>query len=143
MGKFLFKLFIPYYKSNELKYLSCDQMAEKEKKSFEELYNKKARLNVIKQGILLYLNHVEKGERDKIVSKLSDLQIDENPYEVYRGGKSKQVLVQPTPEEITYCLNYLKDKELITYDEHRKIWIITAAEGKKKKGPTLEDFFDQ
>ena len=116
-------------------------MAEnEEKKSFEELYNKKARLNVIKQGILTYLNRVGQSKREMIATKIHELKIDEKPYQVYRGGTSRKVPVHPTNEEISYCLNYLKDKELITYDESRKMWITLDPAGQKKKGSTLEDF---
>ena len=115
-------------------------MAEKDTKAFEEMYNKKKRLEVIKRAILTHLNRVEQSRRDSIVGKLRDIQMDENPYEVYRGGTSRQILIQPTIEEITYCLNYLKDKGLISYNEGRKIWISTSSEGDKKKGPTLDDF---
>jgi hypothetical protein len=119
-----------------------DTLEEKENKklSFEAKYNKKERLRVIKQGILNYLSRVGQSQRGLIADKLTDLKIWENPYEVYTGGKSKQVLVQPIPEEITYCLNYLKDKTLLTYDEKRKIWIMTSELEKKRKGPTLDDF---
>ncbi|HUX99441.1 MAG TPA: hypothetical protein VMV49_07810 [Candidatus Deferrimicrobium sp.] len=119
-----------------------DNLEEKEQQkiSFEVKYNKKERLRVIKQGILNYLSRVGQSQRGLIADKLTDLKIWENPYEVYTGGKSKQILVQPTPEEITYCLNYLKEKTLLTYDEKRKIWIMTSELGKKKKGPTLDDF---
>ncbi|NVM55144.1 MAG: hypothetical protein HWN66_15670 [Candidatus Helarchaeota archaeon] len=117
-------------------------MAEKEKQPYEELFNKKARLNVIKQGILSYLNSVEESRRDTISRKINDLKIEENPYEVYRGGESKKILVQPTNDEITYCLNFLKDKGLIDYEENRKIWINTAKEGAQKKIPTLDDFLN-
>lgn len=118
-------------------------MAEKDTLAFEELFNKKERLKVIKQAILTHLNRTEESKRDTIVNKLHDIQIDENPYEVYRGGTSRQILVQPTNEEITYCLNYLKDKGLIIYHEARKIWILTTMTGEKKKIPTLDDFLEK
>ena len=119
-------------------------MAEQEKKPYEEMYNKKERLKVIKQGILNYLNRVGESQRETIATKIHDLQMDEDPYEVfYRGGKSRKVLVHPTNEEINYCLNFLKGKGLIEYDESSKRWVLTGEEGKKKKGQTLDDFLNQ
>ncbi|MFX1293941.1 MAG: hypothetical protein ACFFD2_03640 [Promethearchaeota archaeon] len=117
-------------------------MAEQEKKSYKEMFNKKERLKVIKQGILNYLNRVRESQREKIAIKLYNLQIDENPYEVfYRGGESRKVLVHPTNEEINYCLNFLKGKGLIIYNEKLKRWIIKGEEGTRKKGQTLDEFF--
>ncbi len=115
---------------------------KEEKKSFEELFNKKERLKVIKQGILNHLSRVEESKRDTIADKLRDLPIDENPYEVYRGGKSRKVLANPTNEEINYCLIYLKGKDLITYDEKRKTWKLSTTIRKKKKGQTLDNFLN-
>ena len=114
-------------------------MAEQEKKSFEELFNKRERLKVIKQGILSYLSRVGDSQRQTISEKLSDLQIAENPYELYRGGTSKKVLLSPTTEEIAYCLNYLKANELIDFDEKRKRWLIKPQSEAKKK-MTLDNF---
>ncbi len=114
-------------------------MAEQEKKSFEELFNKRERLKVIKQGILSYLSRVGDSQRQTIAEKLNDLQIAENPYELYRGGNSKKVLLTPTNEEISYCLNYLKANELIDFDEKRKRWLIKPKDEAKKK-ITLDNF---
>ena len=118
-------------------------MAEQEKKSYEDMFNKKERLKVIKQGILNYLYQVGDAGRERISIKIQDLQMDENPYEVfYRGGKSRKVLVHPTNEEVNYCLNFLKGKDLIEYNERRKVWINKAEKGKRKKGQTLDSFLD-
>ena len=118
-------------------------MAEEEKKSFEELFNKKERLKAIKQGILSYLYRVGESRREVIAEKLRDLQMDENPYEIfYQGGKSRKVLVSPTKEEINYCLSYLRGKNLIENDEKRKMWIMKAKSGTKKKGQTLDNFLN-
>lgn len=115
-------------------------MTEPEKKSFEELFNKRERLKVIKQGILSYLNRVLESQRQTITEKLHELQIDENPYERYRGGNSRKVQLNPSNEEISYCLNYLKANQLIDFDEERKRWLIKPKDGKKRKKPTLDDF---
>jgi len=115
-------------------------MTEPEKKSFEELFNKRERLKVIKQGILSYLNRVSESQRQTIVDKLHELQIDENPYERYRGENSRKVLLNPSNEEISYCLNYLKTNELIDFDETRKRWLIKPKDDKKRKKSTLDDF---
>jgi hypothetical protein len=112
---------------------------KQEKKSFEELFNKRERLKVIKQGILSYLTRVGDSQRQTISDKLNDLQIAENPYELYRGGNSKKVLLNPTNEEIGYCLNYLKNNELIDFDEKRKRWLIKPQSEAKKK-MTLDNF---
>ncbi|MHA1651209.1 MAG: hypothetical protein ACTSYB_13530 [Candidatus Helarchaeota archaeon] len=119
-------------------------MGEATKKTYEEMFNKKERLKVIKQGILNFLNRVGESRRDLIENKLHDLLMDQNPYDVfYRGAKSRKILVNPTKDEINYCLNYLKRKNLIEYNEQRKIWMISGAEERKKKRPTLEKFFNQ
>jgi len=115
-------------------------MSEPEKKSFEELFNKRERLKIIKQGILSYLNRVSESQRQIITEKMNELQIDENPYERYRGGNSRKVLLDPTNEEISYCLNYLKANDLIDFDEKRKRWLIKPEDNIKKKKPTLDDF---
>lgn len=112
---------------------------KQEKKSFEELFNKRERLKVIKQGILSYLSRVGDSQRQTIVDKLADLQIAENPYELYRGGNSKKVLLNPTSEEIGYCLNYLKNNDQIDFDEKRKRWFIKPQLEAKKK-MTLDNF---
>ena len=113
---------------------------KKEKKPFEEVYNRKERLKAIKRGILNYLSKAGERNRIRIEAKLSSLKMWEDPYIIYRGGKSKKVLVQPSKEEITYCLNYLKNKNQITYDEKRELWIIIDKTGEKKKRITLDDF---
>lgn len=115
-------------------------MSEPEKKSFEELFNKRERLKIIKQGILSYLNRVLESQRQTVTDKLRELQIDENPYERYRGGNSRKVLLNPTNEEISYCLNYLKANELIDFDESRKRWLIKPQDDIKKRKATLDDF---
>ncbi len=118
-------------------------MAEQEKRSYEEMYNKKERLKVIKQGILNYLYQVGKTQRERIDAKLQDLEIYENPYKVFSFGvKSKKVPVHATSDEITYCLNFLKGKGLIEYDESIKRWVLLKHEDSKKKGLTLESYFN-
>lgn len=100
-------------------------MQEKEavKKPHEMAYNIRARFDTIKQGILLFLEFIREAEWETIASKLQDLEMDENPYEAYQGGTSRQVPVRPTDEEITDCLNYLRDKGHIVYDEQHRKWI--------------------
>ncbi len=105
------------------------------------MFNKKERLKTIKQGILKYLYNVGESNRDRIAAKIQDLQMYENPYEVFsRGGKSRTILVHPTNEEVNYCLNFLKGKDLIEYNDRRKLWILKDDRGKKKKGQTLDSF---
>jgi site-specific recombinase XerD len=120
----------------------CDRMAEQEKKtSYEEMFNKKERLKIIKKGILNYLYSVGEANRDRIAAKIQDLQIYQDPYEVFsRGGKSRKMLVNPTNEEVNYCLNFLKKHDLIEYNERRKLWILKDDRAKKKKGQTLDNF---
>ncbi|MHA1424514.1 MAG: hypothetical protein ACTSQI_00840 [Candidatus Helarchaeota archaeon] len=112
-----------------------------EKKSYEEVFNKKERLKIIKQGILKYLHQVGESNRDRIAMKVQNLQMIENPYEVFsRGGISREVLVHPSNDEVNYCLNFLKRKGLIEYNELRKLWIIKDDHNKRKKGHTLDIF---
>ncbi|MHA1266999.1 MAG: hypothetical protein ACTSRS_17305 [Candidatus Helarchaeota archaeon] len=115
-------------------------MTELEKRSFEELYNKKARLEVIKKAILSYLTRVGESKRGMIQNKIHELKIYKNPYLVYRGGVSKEITFIPSKEEISYCLSYLKEKELITYDEARKMWIIKDSDAWQKHKRTLDEF---
>lgn len=110
-------------------------------RSPEEIYNRRIRLDTVKKAILAFLHRVGESKRERITQKLRDLKIAENPYAVFRGGSSQQILFTPTNEEVTYCLNFLKSKKnLLLFDEDRKVWIYHDMQEPQKKKATLEDY---